>query len=387
MAVYAPLPDKTFFVFGNAENAPTISFYDHKAKHLGHAVRLGSNSNMDAHKNPHILLDEQGFIYVFYGSHCSPTYLCKSARPYDISTWSQMGVVVERSSYPQPWQLESGKIIVLYRGGSTHDATESYSTSTDGGISWSTPVDIVATPPKNGCYAVSIAETGQYPRRVHMAWSVTRGDWWQRYHVLYAYSENGGSTWKKSDGSVYRLPIAEQDSEMIFQSEVPDRGVWLKDIQLDPQGNPYILFIDGHTVTYECVWKVAKYLEGSWSIASIATSDHMYDAGALVIHAENDIRVYAPTTASQPYQDGGEIEEWHSTDGGNTWTNTRHITSGSKYSHNHVKTVFNHQRGDFRVFWNYGDARNPPETLDVDLYRYGEELPCPQKQLLSYGAS
>jgi len=125
-------------------------------------------------------------------------------------------------------------------------------------------------------------------------------------------------------------------------------------------------------------------VDGKWSFHVVATSDHMYDAGAIVFLEDDDIRIYAPTTPSQPDEDGGEIEEWQSTDGGVTWANTRHLTTGSKYSHNHVKAVFNSQKGDFRVFWNYGDARNPPETRDVDLYYYGEALPSPQKMALSY---
>jgi hypothetical protein len=233
-------------------------------------------------------------------------------------------------------------------------------------------------------YGVTIAETEKFPRKVHMAWSLTRGDWWQRYHVFYACSEDGGTTWRKSDGSQYALPITEPASEMIFESEVPDRGVWLKDIQLDSKGNPYILFVDGNSISYECRVLLAKRSAGQWVIRPIATCDHMYDDGALVVLADNDFRVYAPTTPSQPHIDGGEIEEWQSTDLGDTWTNTRHLTHGSPYSHNHVKTVFNHPKGDFRVFWNYGDATYPPKTRDVDLFYYGEDLTAPRKMDLSY---
>jgi len=386
MAVYAPAVDKTFFVFGNMDNSPTISFYDHQAKQLAPAQVLGANPDMDAHKNPHLLIDEGGYLYVFYRSHCSPTHLTRSAKPYDISEWENLGAIVERSSYPQPWQVKPGEMIVLYRGGGTHDATESIIRSTDRGQTWSRPEVVVATPRGNGCYGVSIAETGDFPRRVHFAWSVTRGKWWQRYHVYYAYSDDGGATWRKTDGRAYELPITEETSEMIFESDVPDRGVWLKDIQLDSQGNPYVLFIDSHTPTYDGVWRMAKCVDDKWTFHELAASDHMYDAGAIVFLADDDIRIYAPTTPSQPYQDGGEIEEWQSTDAGVTWTNTKHLTSGSKYSHNHVKAVHNAGRPDFRVFWNYGDARNPPETHDVDLYWYGEGLASPQKMDLCYDA-
>jgi hypothetical protein len=384
MAVYVPGQDKTFFVFGNAENSPTISAYAHATQTFSPAVVLGRNRDKDGHRNPHLLVDETGGLYVFYGSHCSPTYLVKSARPYDISEWVPMGVVMENSSYPQPWQLQRGEIVVLFRQGGTHNAAEAIVRSADGGKTWSSPAVIAASPPKNGLYAVSIAAGGPYPRRLHMAWSVTRGDWWQRYHVYYAVSDDGGRTWKQSDGRPYRLPIAESEAQLVFRSAVPDRGVWLQDIQLDRRGNPYVLFVDANTLSYDCTWRVARCLDGQWTIHPLAPAGHMYTSGALVFLADDDLRAYLPSTPSQPHEDGGDVDEWRSTDRGLTWTKTRPVTSGSRYAHNHVKTVYGHQKGDFRVFWSYGDSRDPPETRAVDLFCYGESLPAPRQIPLRY---
>lgn len=384
MAVYAPSQQKTFFVFGNAENSPAISAYDHRTQAFSPLVVVGRNPDMDAHKNPHLLIDDEGWLYVFYGSHCSPTHLSKSARPYDTSKWVSMGVVAEASSYPQPWQLRPGELTVLFRQGGTHDAGEALVRSTDGGKTWSAPTLIGASPPQNGFYAVTTAADGSYPRKVHMAWSVTRGDWWQRYHVYYAYSDDGAVTWKRSDGRPYTLPITEPEAELVFRSEVPDRGVWLQDIQLDSQGNPYVLFNDGHTLSYDCTWRVARLVDRQWTVQRVASADHMYDHGALALLADGDFRVYLPSHAAQPHEDGGEIEEWQSADRGLSWTKTRAITSGSKYSHNHVKTAFGSQRGDFRVFWSYGDSTDPPETRTVDLYYFGESLDGPRRMPLRY---
>ena len=40
----------------------------------------------------------------------------------------------------------------------------------------------------------------------------------------------------------------------------------------------------------------------------------MYDDGGMVIE-DGSVTVYAPTTASQPREDGGEIDVWRSADG------------------------------------------------------------------------
>ena len=277
-----------------------------------------------------------------------------------------------------------------YRGADAYSGSAGwiYRRSRDGAASWDEPVIFVKF---EGCsiYAITIAENGLYPRKVHIAWSRLGGGtpeeveqkhlWARRYNVYYACSDDGGTTWRRSDGSAYDLPISEDNAEKIY--DCGQHGVWLKDIQLDANGNPCILFLDAEIETFETAWKFARCMAGEWRISDITTSDHMYDAGGLVILADDDFRIYGPTTASQPQEDGGEIEEWTSHDGGGTWTNTKHLTEGSQYSHNQVRTVFNHQAGpgDFRVIWCYGDSNFPPETRDVFMYYYGEALGEPRR--------
>ena len=376
IAVYAPAVRKTFFVFGNPDNSPTISHYDHRSQRFAAPVVLGSNPDLDAHRNPTLLIDEAGSIYVFYGAHGHPTRVVKSLAPYDVSQWSDAALIDDAgTSYPQPWQLREGEIFVSYR----QSPGWCYRKSTDGASSWGPTVNLIRFADA-AVYAITIARTGAFPRTVHIAWSMLGGGtpeeirtkhlWARRYDVYYARSDDGGTTWKRSDGSEYSLPITEETAEKLYESG--EHGVWLKDIQLDPQGNPCILFIDADVATYQSAWKLARRTADGWRISDVAQSDHMYDAGGLVILGEDDFRIYAPTTSSQPHEDGGEIEEWTSSDRGQTWTNTKHLTAGSRYSHNQVKVVFNQGESDFRVLWSYGDSVYPPATRNVYLCRYGE---------------
>jgi len=393
MAVFAPAVNKTFFVYGNATNAPTISFYDHARRCFAKPVVLGKNPNDDAHRNPTLHVAKDGHLYVFYGAHGHPTHVVKSVAPYDISAWTKKADLPDaKTTYPQPWQLKAGELFVSWRGqplSAVRDpkSTEGqppgwrFSVSRDGGTTWQPPTDLIRFAGSTA-YAITIAEDGAYPRKLHIAWSRLGGGtpeeqkakhlWARRYNVYYARSDDGGATWKRSDGAGYTLPITEATAEKIY--DCGEHGVWLKDIQLDPQGHPCILFIDADVATYASAWKFARHAGGRWAITDIAASDHMYDDGGLVIRAADDFRVYAPTTPTQPQEDGGEIEEWRSADGGKTWANTKHITRDSPLSHNCVKIVFGHQRGpgDFQLLWSYGDSNYPPSTKDVGMFFYGE---------------
>lgn len=383
MAVFVPEVNKTFFVYGCSGNSPTISLHDHATGQFAHPVVLGSNNDGDAHRNPTLTVADDGTLFVFYGAHNDTTHVLRSDAPYDLSRWTHVSDLPEmESSYPQPWQLKSGELFVSCRHrGVGREGGWCVMTSKDRGVTWQKPVPLIAF---EGCntYAVTIAEEGAYPRKVHVAWSrlnggtevemQTKDAWARRHQLYYACSEDGGATWMRSDGTTYTLPITEEAAEKLY--DCGERGVWLQDIQLDAGGNPCILFIDAEVATYESQWKFARHVGGGWTFSDITTSDHMYDDGGLVILADDDFRVYAPTTAVQPLEDGGEIEEWRSADGGQTWSNTQHLTEGSTLSHNNVKVVYGHHKGqgDFRILWSYGDSNYPPETEDVRLFFYGE---------------
>ena len=390
MAVHCQEVGKTFFVYGNAANEPAVSFYDHERDRFARPVVLGRNPDGDAHRNPTLLVDAEGFLYVFFGAHSDPTTVVRSAEPYSIADWAPRATIDDpRTSYPQPWELRPGEIFVSYR----HTPPGwCFRRSRDGAASWAPRRTLIEF---EGCaiYAVSVAATGDWPRAVHIAWSRlgggtdeekrTKHPWALRHHVYYAWSDDGGETWRRRDGSTYALPIREETAEKIH--DCGERGVWLKDLQLDPGGEPCILFIDAEVATYRSEWKFARWSDGRWGVHDVAVSDHMYDAGGLVILDEQDYRIYAPTTPSQPREDGGEIDEWRSADRGRTWTRTARITSGSTYSHNQVRVVHNHRAGagDFRVLWSYGDSDSPPADRTVHLYRYGEALPDPVRMTYS----
>ena len=382
MAIHVAARRETYFVFGNPQNRPAISRYDHVRDTFADPVVLGVNPNGDAHRNPTLLIDEQGTLYVFYGAHGHPTKVVRSRAPYDITQWVKAAPIAVPNSYPQPWQLNAGELFVSHRSLKGWCCQR----STDRAASWSDPTPVILFPDAS-IYLVSIAEPGPWPRKIHLAWSRmgggtpdevrTKALWARRYDVHYARSDDGGTTWKRSDGAPYTLPIAPDQAEKVHVSGT--RGVWLNDIALDPAGAPCILFVECDVRTYEARWKFARLDKpGRWRMTDVATSDHMYDAGAIARLAPDGFQLCAPTTAIQDHEDGGAIEEWTSTDLGVTWTNTRHLTPGAALSHNHVKTVWPGGTPEFRALWSHGDSVYPPATRRVTLWYCGEALARPR---------
>lgn len=391
MAVYAPAVNKTFFVFGDADNRPAISVFDHADSTFAPPLALGVNFDSNAHRNPSLLIDDDGFLYVFYGYHGNqqPIHVLRSLRPHDISAWTRRADLTGgNGSYANPWQLRPGEILVPHR----QPTGWCFKRSHDQGATWSDTVELASFSSYEGTstvYGLTTGETGPYPRAVHFAGSRLGGGspeairtlhlWARRYNVYYACSRDGGDTWQRSDGSPYELPITENAAEKVHDSG--GLGTWIKDLVVVPDAGPLILFLDGDAETYRSQWKIARQTGAGWDIVDVTTSNHMYDGGALCAVGPGDLRLYGPSAPSQPGCDGGNIEEWRSADNGATWTRTRTLTEGVERSHNHVKTAVNHEQSDgqFRVMWSCGDGQSPPDDTEVTMYYFGDGMDAPRR--------
>lgn len=371
MAIYAASVNKTFFTFADRDFNIVVGFLDHATGKLSPLAVIGSYTLGDAHKNGSIMIDHDGYIYCFFGGHGENLRVRRSTVPFSIETWQSSVVIAGGAAltYPQPWELTEGRIVVPMRQDSIG---QRLLVSTDQGATWS-PTTLLANSGGFGAYFITVAEQGSFPRKIHIIWNVYESATMRR-DFFYARSDDGGVSWKKSDGSTLSLPIALEAGEQILDSGTEQVNTC--DLQLDTTGLVRALVLQG--VGNSFVWKLIRQNgAGSWSVFTLPPpADHHFDIGSLALVGDDDWRAYLPSGANISNQDGGEIEEWQSLDRGATWVKLRIVTSGSTYVHNNVKTVVN-GRSDFRIFWSYGDpdvsGTGIPLTNDVKLYMAGDD--------------
>ena len=83
-AVYRPQVDKTFFCYGGAPQDDhqrlyhMVSFYDHATAMVPRPTFLLDKETDDAHDNPVISIDDDGYVWIFSTSHglSRPSYIC-----------------------------------------------------------------------------------------------------------------------------------------------------------------------------------------------------------------------------------------------------------------------------------------------------------------------
>lgn len=376
LALYDQSVHKTFFVYGGT-NKPKekhllcmIGSYDHATGKLSRPRIVYDKMGVDdPHDNPSIAMDEAGYIWVFVSGRgrSRPGFKFRSQEPHRIEAFEQ--VSEEEMTYPQIWWVP-GKgffhFFTKYTG-----VRELYFETSPNGYDWSDDrklAGIIGKPgEKSGHYQVSYyhkGKVGTFFSR-HPNGVVDR-----RTNLYYLESKDMGESWQNVAGKAIALPVVEvQSPALVKDYESLGNNVYLKDMQFDSEGRPICLYLrsGGHEPGPDNApreWCVSYWRDGSWHTRVITQSDHNYDMGSLWVEGKN-WKVIAPTQdGPQVHGGGGEIEEWQSSDAGETWRLAQKITSNSRLNHNYVREV---QQGhsSFLYFWADG---NPDQFSRSKLF-------------------
>ena len=380
-AVYCDKAGKTFFCYGgtttdnNRKLLHMVSYYDHKTGMVPRPTILLDKKTSDAHDNPVISIDDNGYIWIFSTSHGTsrPSYIHKSRRPYDISNFELISatkiengkeIPMRNFSYMQPCHVKGkGFICFFTRYNYPVDRTICFMTSTDG-IEWSKWGRIAAI--DKGHYQISTANNDKAGTAFNFHPEGKGLNW--RTNLYYIQTADFGKTWRSADGQKLTLPLRDiKNPALVHDYQAQGLNVYLKDIRLDKKGMPIILFITSKG--YESgpknnprTWTTARWTGRKWQIREACVSDNNYDMGSLYIEADGTWRIIGPTqTGPQPYNPGGEIAMWVSKNQGNSWHKTKQLTKDSPYNHTYARHPVD-AHPDFYALWADGHGRMPSQS-------------------------
>ena len=367
LAIYSEVVDKTFFVYGGTKSPESkyllcmIGEYDHSSGLISKPLVVCDKMGVDdPHDNPSILIDDQGYIWIFVSGRgrVRMGFKYKSKKPFRIDGFEK--ITTQEMTYPQPKKMGSTffNFFTKYTG-----VRQLYIEKSKNGIQWSDNELLAAIPEqkneKSGHYQISAQyqekKIGTFFNR-HPNGIVDR-----RTDLYYIESSDLGETWNTADQQPIFIPVTEKNSP----SRVEDyaslkKNIYLKDMVFDSSGRPICLYIrsNGHKpgpVSQPYEWCITKWNGSKWKTHSITTSDHNYDMGSLLFFNE-DLYLVAPTAIGpQKWGVGGELQVWKSDDLGYHWIKERDLTHKSLMNHSYVRKSENF-KAPFIFFWANGDA-------------------------------
>lgn len=379
IAVYCKEVGKTFFVYGGTtarqpadpqELLHMVSYYDHKTGRVPRPRLLLNKRTSDAHDNPTLQVDERGYLWVFSSSHGTgrPSYIHRSTKPWSIEEFERL--LVTNFSYTQPWYVPGQGFLFLhtrYGGGRARGIPAArclfFMTSADG-RGWSEPEMLAGI--EMGDYQIS----WRVGPRVASAFDFhpSPGGLNTRANIYYVETDDFGHTWRNVRGEPLELPITQTNNPaLVYDSRAEGRLVYLKDVNFDRNGRPVILFLTSKgfepgPANGPRQWQTLRWTGKEWVRRPFTTSGNNYDHGSLYLEPDGTWRVIAPTELGpQPYNPGGEMVLWTSTDEGRSWTRVKQLTRNSPYNHTYARRPLN-AHPDFYALWADGHGREPSES-------------------------
>ncbi len=376
LAIYSPEVQKTFFVYGGTTSEKEryllcmIGEYNHKTGMVSKPTVVYDKQGVnDPHDNPSLLIDDDGYIWVFVSGRGQkrPGFKFRSKKPFSIDEFKQ--VTEEEMTYPQPWMTDFGffHFFTKYTG----IRQLYFETSTDG-KNWTSDKMLAAIPvnegEKSGHYQTSNVFNGKVAGTFFNRHPQGNVD--KRTDLYYVQSADFGKTWEAASGEKLKIPLVKIDSPArAVDYSSKGKNLYLKDMGFDAVGNPACLYIRSNgaepgpkSAPYE--WCITKWDGQKWQTSVVTTSDHNYDMGSLFI-SEKNWKVVAPTVASpQKWGVGGELEIWVSENAGKTWKKEKTITENSEFNNSYVRRPVNF-KAPFCFFWASG---NPHEFSKSELW-------------------
>ncbi len=406
-SVFVPEVNKTFFCYGGTDETNStllhqVSYFDHSAGEVARPVIVLDKATTDAHDNPVMQVDKDGYIWIFSTSHGTgrPSFIHRSVSPYDIKKFERIPatkikngkkVPMDNFSYLQIYYDKDHGFLGLFtyyqvrelpgRNRSCRDIA--WMTSPDG-INWSEWKYLATI--DQGHYQSS----GQQGPRAATSFNYhphreERAGLNYRTNLYCLITEDFGKTWKTANGKTADLPLTSITNDALvndYNSE--GLNVYIGDLNFDKKGNPVILYLtskgpvsgpeDGPRQWYTAHWTGKK-----WQIYPITTSDNNYDAGS--IYTENNRwKIVASTEEGpQPYNTGGEVAIWESRNKGKSWKKIKQLTSNSEFNHAYVRRPVN-AHPDFYGFWADGHGREQSKSrlyfcdIKGNVYKLPEQM-------------
>ena len=196
----------------------------------------------DAHNSISIMVDGDGYLHMSWDHHNDPLRYCRSKAPGSLELTAPMsmtGKKEDRVTYPEFYRLSNGNLLFLYRDGASGRGNlmmNHYDLKTR---EWTQRQDafIDGEGQRNAYWQMCTDTKGA----IHISWVWREtGDVATNHDLGYAKSTDGGRTWQKSNGEMYRLPITESNAE--YAALIPQKSELINTTSMcaDSKGRPYI---------------------------------------------------------------------------------------------------------------------------------------------------
>lgn len=280
---------------------------------------LPITTGWDSHNYLTMTLDDEGYLHLSGDMHCVPLNYFRSEKPYDASTLRRIPQMVgeqeQRTTYPKFLRGPGGKLIFMYRDGSSGNGNQIINQYDGKTKTWRRLLDRPLTDGeglRNAYFSGPVLGPDGY---FHLSWVWRESpDASTNHDLSYARSKDL-IHWETAAGKALALPIRLKDGAMV--DPVPLQGGIINGnhkIGFDAEGRVILSYhkhdAKGHTQPWNARWE-----DGGWKFSQITDWPWRWDfsgGGTLNFGISlGAVKTESDGTLTQPYR--------HAEFGGGIW--------------------------------------------------------------------
>ena len=197
----------------------------------------------DAHNSISLALDGDGLVHVSWDHHGNALNYARSERPFSLDLGprqSMTGVAEDNVTYPEFYALPDGDLLFLYRDGASGKGDLVLNRYSTRQRRWSQVQRRLVTGEgqRSAYWGAAVDPRGG----VHLAWIWRDSpDVASNHDIAYAFSADGGVTWKDVQGGSLALPLTLSNTP--YAARIPSARNLMNSpwITADAHGRPFIL--------------------------------------------------------------------------------------------------------------------------------------------------
>ncbi|MEX0330988.1 MAG: BNR-4 repeat-containing protein [Puniceicoccaceae bacterium] len=387
---------------------PYVASYNHETGQWKGPFKAGTSAmgkdpdrKTDNHGKPTILIDDLGYIHVFFGGHGGIPAIhgdnplgnhhygenkhAVSKRPLDITEWEELDTITPFGTYNQAIKMDNGDIYLFYRHGA-HRSDWVYQKSTDHGRTFDPPVSFLKHKRRNDLAAVDSwymwATRGEGNDIIvsydyHLCWDADgapdeRGHTTERHDVYFMIFDTATGIWRNIEGEELAMPIIrEYADEITLVARTGERWTFNGSTHLDSEGHPHIAMNIGEDIglktggpkqTSHYRWTGSEWIGGNAVNSEVEES-----RGDFLVGSPGDIQFLLGYRGASG---DGVVAWWRSTDGGKTFNKGEELLRRENAGWA-VTSLIKNAHPDARVIV----AEKPPGTDWRRVYLLGDKGP------------
>lgn len=237
-----------------------------------HQTRYKGNIK-DAHNVISIMVDGNGYLHMSWDHHNNGLRYCRSLEPEGLEMGNKLPMTGQNErvvSYPEFYRMMDGGLLFAYRDGGSGNGNLVLNRYDLISKTWSRLQTnlIDGEGQRNAYWQLFVDHFGT----IHVSWVWRETpDVRSNHDMCYARSTDGGTTWTKSNGDNYELPIKESTAEIAKEIQQGSNLINQTSMTADRDGNPFIATYykgKGDSCTqFQIIYQLG---DGNWK-SSVAT--------------------------------------------------------------------------------------------------------------------